>query len=132
MLEEAALGASILCFALVCSTYFCNLLSDPRSWLRADVLSMILVSLLTGLFPFALAAALTGLWAAATEGLSGGAILDAGTDLAALGFVVATALVFRALVRETARRAREPAVVTPLTPAPRGDAPRPPHAKLAA
>lgn len=123
MEHTVALVASLASLGLVCAIYYCNILARPGSWLRGDMLAMILLSLLTGLFPLALAAGLAGLLNALSGGISAAAVLSAGADLTGLGAVLATVVVFRALVRATYRKQPVTTNVTPLTPS-SGPAPR--------
>lgn len=127
MLHTAALAASLTSLGLVCAIYFCNILSRPGSWFRGEMLAMILLSLLTGLFPLAFAASLAGLLGALTGGVTLAAFLSAGIDLVSVGAVIATMIMFRALVKATYRTASGPGTITPLTPRPpqAGSASRP-------
>ncbi|MHA6346605.1 hypothetical protein [Roseivivax sp. CAU 1761] len=122
MIHTAALFASIASFGLICAIYFCNFMAPRGSWLRTEMLASILLSLLTGLFPLALAASLVGLWTALTGGVSLGAILSAGTDLVSIATVIATGLVFRRAVKATYGRPVEPDNVAPFPAPPAGAA----------
>ena len=90
-----AFAASLTSLGLMSAIYYCNILSPQRSWLRSEVLGMILLSLLTGLMPIALVASTLGLWRAFAGGVSMPAAVSAGFDLAGIVAVVATALLFR-------------------------------------
>lgn len=118
MHHSVALAASLASLALICAIYYCNILSRPSSWLRSEMLAMILLSLLTGLFPLAVTAAIAGLWQALTGGPSVIALVSAGADLAAVAAIMVGVWVFRALVRATYRNRVEPDNVTPLSPKP--------------
>ena len=125
MHHTAAIIASLASLGLVCIIYYANILSGPRHPLRSEMLGMILLALLTGLFPLAVVAALIGLSAALTGGISFAAVLAAGTDLLAILAILATGLVFRALVKATYRDAQGvPRVATPPAPANAGRPPR--------
>ncbi|NKX45666.1 hypothetical protein [Roseicyclus persicicus] len=120
MYHTAALVTSLGSLALVCLIYYCNLLSRPGSWLRSETLGMMVLSTLTGLYPIALGTTALAMWSSLSGGVSLRAFLSAGVDLVSVAAVIATALVFRALVKETYRRLRGETVVTPFTPKPRG------------
>lgn len=126
MHHAIALVASLTSLGLVCVLYYCSVHARPRSWLRGDMLAMILVAFLTGLFPLALISALLGLWGAISGVSSAASVLPAGADLASLGAIVATIVVFRALVKANSARLAEPANVAPPAPnaASPGSAPR--------
>jgi hypothetical protein len=117
-MHSAALFASIASLGLICAIYYCNILSRRDSLLRSDTLAMILLALLTGMFPLALTASLVGLWMTLSAGFSVAAFLSAGVDLASFGAVAATIIVGRILVKATYRTENEPDNVTPLTPRP--------------
>jgi hypothetical protein len=70
---------------------------------------MILLSLLTGLFPLTAATSVAGLWKIPSGGLSWAAVLLAGVDLSAGATVLATVVMFRAVVKAT-YRAKDQAV----------------------
>jgi len=126
MIHAAAFFSSLASLVLIFAIHACNNLVPRGSWLRAEVVTAILLSLLTGLYPIAVTAALTGLWQGVAGSLSGGAALSPaaiGADLASLAAVIATALVFRHTLKAGAVRRRASDNVTPLTPRP--DAPRP-------
>jgi cation transporter-like permease len=118
MHHAAAIAASLASLGLVCAIYYCNILARPSSWLRSEMLAMILLSLLTGLFPLAVTAAIAGLWQALTGGISVIALVSAGADLAAVAAILASIWVFRALVEATYRIRVGPDNVTPLSPKP--------------
>jgi predicted membrane protein len=103
MLHTAAIFAGLASLCLISATYYINIYSSKDSWLRASVIAMILLSLLTGLFPLAAAASVAGLWEILSGGLSWAAVLSAGVDLLAVATVLATVVVFRALVKATYR-----------------------------
>ena len=103
MHHAAAILSSLGSLGLVCAIYACNILSRPGSPWRSEILAMILLALLTGIFPLAATASLVGLWEVLTGGLTVTALLAAGADLAAVAACVAAIWVFRALVRETYR-----------------------------
>ena len=81
MLHTIALGAAIVSLGLLSAIYFCNFMSRPTSALRSEVVSMILISLLTGIFTLAVTATLVGFWFSLSGGVSMAALLDAGTDI---------------------------------------------------
>jgi hypothetical protein len=99
---EVALVSSLACLALVAAIYSCNILSAPRSWLRGEMLAMILLSLLVSVFPIALAA--TGVVAWQVFAGSGETSIAIGLIVVPISAaaVAATILVFRALVRKPA------------------------------
>ncbi|TFL16012.1 hypothetical protein [Jannaschia formosa] len=132
MLHSVAIASSLVCLGLVCAIYYCNIYSRPGGWLRSETVAMILLALLTGLFPLALVAPLIGLWGALTAGVSMTALLAAGTDLASLAVVIVTIAVFRSLVKATHRNIGESASVTPFTPRPVGPGVTPRQMKKAA
>ncbi|SIN77552.1 hypothetical protein [Vannielia litorea] len=123
MYHSFSLASALAVLGLVSAIYLCNLRTRPGSWLRSDLLGMVLMALLTSLLPLALGAAGAALWQSLTGGVTAGAFLTAGTDLLAVALIVAAGLVFRALVRATYRATATPDNVTPLTPRPA--APRP-------
>lgn len=116
MLHTASLVASLASLGLICAIYYCNLMSHPKSWLRSEMLAMVLLSLLVGIFPMALFGAPIALWQALTGGAVLERILSAGVDLVSIGAVLATLVVFRALVKGTYRTGRGPGNVTTLSP----------------
>ena len=103
MHHAAAILSSLGSLGLVCAIYACNILSRPGSPWRSDILAMILLALLTGIFPLAATASLVGLWDVLTGGLTIAALVAAGADLVAVAACLAAIWVFRALVRETYR-----------------------------
>ena len=124
MHHTVALAASLAALGLICAIYYCNILARPSSWLRSEMLAMILLSVLTGLLPLAVTAAIAGLWQALTGGVSVIALVSAGADLAAVAAIIVCVWVFRALVKATYRNKVEPDNVTPLSskPVDRNDA----------
>lgn len=118
MHHTVALAASLASLGLVCAIYYCNVLARPTSRLRSETLAMILLALLTGLFPLAAAATIAGLWQALTGGVSLVALVAGGADLAAVAAILASVWVFRALVRATYRTQGGPHRITPLSPKP--------------
>ena len=103
-----ALAASLLSLGLICAIYYCNLLSRPGSLARSDMLAMILLALLTGLYPTALVAALAALWQTLSGGVALSTLLGVTVELGSLAAIAAGFLVLRALVRETYRRRQAP------------------------
>lgn len=77
---------------------------------------MILLSLLTGLFPLALAATAAGIWQALTGSASLVALFSAGADMSALAAIAISILVLRALIKETYRVKDARGKVAPLSP----------------
>ncbi|MCT8160367.1 hypothetical protein [Pseudoruegeria sp. SHC-113] len=118
MNHTIAIAASFASLGLLAAIYACNVLSHPESWLRKDLPTMILLALFTGIFPLALTATGLGLWTVATNGLSLATLLAAGTDLAAFVIVVATTLLFRALLRNTRLPGHVTVTVAPAAPRP--------------
>ena len=114
MHHVAAIAASLIALGLIGAIYYCNIIARPGSWARSEMLGMILLSLFTGLFPLAVAASAVGLWEAFTQGAGLKSALFATTDLVAIAGIVATVLVFRALLRATYRTSKTPNNVTPL------------------
>lgn len=96
-----ALLASLASLGLTCALYYCNITARPGSFLRSEMLTMMLLAFLTGILPLAIGASLVGLWKVVTGGLSFAAILAAGADLLAIGALVIMTFVFRALVKAT-------------------------------
>lgn len=113
MHHTVAIVSSLTSLGLACALYVCNVLTRPGSWLRSDMLAATFLSLLTGLFPLAIAATAVGLWQALTGGISLVAMLSAGADLVAVGAILTTAFVFRAIVNA---RHREVATLKGATP----------------
>ncbi|SMX43099.1 hypothetical protein [Maliponia aquimaris] len=128
MLHSAALSSSLLALGLTCAIYYCNILSPQKSWLRSEMIEMILLSVLTGVFPLAASATAAAMWQVVSGGLSLQALLSAGFDLGSLAAVVATVMIFVATVRATPRTAVKPNNVTPLKPRP--VTPRPSGGKM--
>lgn len=118
MNHTIALAASLASFGLLAAIYACNLLSRPESWLRKDMPTMILLALFTGIFPLALTATGLGLWGVVTGGLSLATLLAAGADLAALAVVIATTLLFRAMIANTRLPGHVSVTLAPLPPRP--------------
>ncbi len=114
----ATVGASVLSLALTATIYACNIRSHPTSPWRSDMLAMIVLALLTGILPIAVAG--TGVlgWSLVSAASLGGAAITLGAIAASAALLVATFLVFRATVRATPRAAVLPPNVTPLTPRP--------------
>lgn len=113
MHPHAALFVSLTSLALVSAIYYCNILSRTRSWLRSNMLAMILLSLLTGLLPLAIAAPAFLAWKLVTEGAGAEVLMTAAVELVSLATLIATGFVFRALVIATYRRRRAPTTATP-------------------
>ena len=128
MHHTVALAASLASLGLICAIYYCNIRARPTSWLRGDMLAMILLSLLTGIFPLAVGASAAGLWLALTGGVSLVGLISAGADLAAVAVIAACIVVFGALVKATYRSKEDPNNVTPLSPKPHRTVP---HQKAA-
>jgi hypothetical protein len=132
MHHSAAIFASLASLGLVCAIYYCNILSQAQSPARSEVLGMIMLALLTGLFPIAVGSALVGLWETVTSGFSLTALFASGVDLVSIGAIFATMVVFRMLVKATYRNMADPNNVTPLTPKPANLTSRPRRMKRAA
>lgn len=118
MLHSAAISSSLIALGLTCAIYFCNILSSQKSWLRSELIQMILLAVLTGVFPLALAATAAAMWQILSGGISLQALMSAGLDLVSLGAVIATVMVFMATLRATPRVPVKPTNVTPLKPRP--------------
>lgn len=103
MHHTVALLSSLSSLGLICAIYFCNIQSRPGSWFRSDLLAMIMLALLTSLFPLAVSASVVGLWEIVTGELSLAAFLSAGADLVAIAAIVIGAYAFRAIVAATYR-----------------------------
>jgi hypothetical protein len=133
MIHTAALVSSLAALGLTCAIHACTILAPRDSWLRAEVLTAILLSLLTGFFPLALGAALFGLWQALSAGALLASVLAGGADLLSLAAVVASVVVFRATLRAGLRqRLAAAASVTPFPPRPVGPQPGPQQPRKAA
>lgn len=132
MYHSVALAASLASLGLICAIYYCNILARPSSWLRSEMLAMILLSVLTGLFPLAVTASIAGFSRALSDGISVMALISGGADLAAVAAILASVWVFRALVKATYRNQVGPNNITPLTPRPVDSGRRPGNMKLAA
>lgn len=116
MTPEIAAAASVICLLLTASIYYCNILSRPQSWLRSEMLAMILLSLLVGLILLPLAGSVLVLIALVQAIPVAFHITDVALAALAVGGLVATVMVFRALVIATYRVERAPTGVTPLSP----------------
>lgn len=118
MHHTTAVFASLSSLGLICMIYYCNILSPKGSWLRSEIVAMILLSLLTVMFPLAVAASLFGLFKVAFGGMSFAAIFAAGADLLAVGAIVVAGYAFRVLVKATysTRPAPKPVVTPEPTP----------------
>lgn len=118
MLHTATLVASIT--ALVCAMALYSIQLRPRhgGGDLSEFCGSLLLALLTGLMPMAIAGCLVGLWSVFRGGASLSALMSGGLDLVSLAGVVATGLVLRALVKATYRGGATPGKVTPFTPRP--------------
>lgn len=128
MLHSAAFASSLIALGLTCAIYYCNILSPQKSLLRSELLQMVLLSILTGVFPLAVAATAAAMWLIVSGGLSLQALMSASFDLVSLGAVVATVMVFIATLKATPQVPVKPHNVTPLKPRP--VAPRPSGGKM--
>lgn len=118
MHNTVAIAASLASLGLICAIYYANILARPNSPMRSEMLAMIFLSVLTGLFPLAVTATIVTLWQALTGGVSVVALLSAGADLVAVAAILASVWVFRALVKATYRTKAAPDTTTPLSPKP--------------
>lgn len=116
MLHSAALSSSLTALGLTCAIYYCNVQSPQKSWLRSEMIGMILLAVLTGVFPLAASATAAAMWQVVSGGLSLQSLLSAGFDIGSLAAVVATVMIFAATVRATPRTPVRPNNVTPLKP----------------
>ncbi len=91
-------GVSLACLGLCLAIYGCNLLSRPGSWLRSEMLAMILLSLLVGLYPIAAAGSLFVLLGVGAGPIEPATPAGPALGLLAAAAAVATAEVFRRLV----------------------------------
>lgn len=132
MYNTVAIAACLVSLGLVCVIYYCNILSHPASRLRGELLAMILVALFTGIFPLAVASAVTELWEVVATGGSLNVLAAKGAYLAAIAALLATAIVFGLLVRATYRAAKAPETALPNTPQPANSAHQPSRSRLAA
>lgn len=105
--------AGLASLGLICAIYYCNILAPARSWLRSEMVAMILLSLLVGLFPLALGASVYDLWAAQAGGLSLSWLEQSGLNLAGLAASLATLMVLRATLKATWRNQGTGENVTP-------------------
>lgn len=127
-----ALASSLISLALVLAIYHCNIRAHPGSWLRGDMLAMILLSLLTVLLPLALAATGMAGWSLTTEAAVAGWVVAPVLELVSLAALIAAVIVFRALVIATYRATPVAGTVTPLTPHPKPGRPTPAAGRRAA
>ncbi|THD71799.1 hypothetical protein E7681_16940 [Thalassobius vesicularis] len=118
MHNTVAIAASLASLGLICAIYYSNILARPNSPMRSEMLAMIFLSVLTGLFPLAVTATISALWQALTGGISVGAVISAGADLVAVAAILASVWVFRALVKATYRTKSTPDTTNPLSPKP--------------
>lgn len=100
-----AIIASIICLGAVSAIYCSRVFSKPGSWFRGEVVDMLLISLLSGFFPLALAASLMGLQDDLGNGFSSSAMRSAGLDFIALFVLGASFMIFLALVKAVLREA---------------------------
>ena len=126
------LAASLGSLGLVCAIFYCNIIARPNSWLGSEMLAMILLSLLVEVYPVGLFGPVVGLWNVGTAGLSAASVVSAGADILGLCAAVATAVVFRSLVKATNRKERGPGNITPLSPRPPSRQSTPTDFKMAA
>lgn len=108
-------AASLACLLLAASIFHCNIRSGARSWLRSDMLAMILLSLLVGLSPLPLAGAVMVPLTLLAVPSEIGAV-DLMLLLVAWGAIAATAAIFRALIVATYRRETRATGLAPLPP----------------
>ncbi|MGK7652814.1 hypothetical protein ACSQ76_10500 [Roseovarius sp. B08] len=116
MIHAAALFSSLASLALAFLIYSCHVLASRDSRLRAEWLTSIFLSLLTGLFPLSLAASVTGLWDVFSAGITLDAIIAASADLASLATLTATVIVFRSMLKANAASRAVPSNIMPLPP----------------
>lgn len=114
MTPAIAAAASLACLALMASIYYCNLLSGPKSWLRADILAMLLLSLLVGIFP----AGAVGTVMVLIDTIAGLpqslAISSLFLEMISIVALIGTVVLFRGLLRSIYGVVVEPTGVTPL------------------
>lgn len=121
--SSIGLMAGLASLGLICAIYYCNIRAPERSWLRSEMVAMVLLALLVGLFPLALGASVYELWAAQAGGLSLSWLEQSGLNLAGLAAVLATVLVLRATLKATWRNRSmgdnvTPFPTRPVTPSP--------------
>ena len=79
--------ASLSSLVLMAAVYYCNYLSDKGSWLRSEMLQMILLSLLTGIFCLAVPATVLGVVGVLTGGLSLATLTGSGLEIASIAMM---------------------------------------------
>ncbi len=100
-----AIITSLVCLTAVCAIYGCRVFAQPASWLRGELIDMLLIALLSGFFPLALTASIIGIWDDLSNGFSLSALQSAGLDFLGLVLVFLTFVIFIAAARATAREA---------------------------
>lgn len=132
MSHTTALVAALACLAVMSAIYFILVRSRRESGLGNELVPMILVPALIGLFVTAAAEGISGVRALLAEGLSMSAVLAGGADLVVIAALLLTVILFRALVVALRRKSADPGNVTPLTPRPTAPGPTAGEMKKAA
>lgn len=97
-----AIITSLISLGAISAIYGCRRFSRPGSWMRGELIDMILISLLAGFFPLALTASVMGIWGTLDDlstGFSLSALQSAGLDVLGLVFVLLTLVIFVAAAR---------------------------------
>ena len=126
MQDSLILAASTTLLGLTGAIYYVHHHARPGSWLKSELVSMVLLSVAVGIAPLAMFGPFVGLADTFAGGITASGFATAGMDLLSLALTAAAFLVYRALVRDAAKTWHGPANVTPFTPRPAG--PRTPPA----
>ncbi len=98
-----AIITSLISLGAISAIYGCRRFSRPGSWMRGELIDMILISFLAGFLPLALTASVMGIWDDLSAGVSLSALQSAGLDVLGLVFVLLTLVIFVAAARTTTR-----------------------------
>ena len=118
MYHSTAIFSGLASLGLAAMIYYCTILSRPGGMARSEMLTMILMSLLVGIYPLAIISSVMALVSLVAGGVSLQSLMAGGLDLLSLGLVLVTFGVLRALVRASYRGHSSPTGVTPLEPRP--------------
>ncbi len=118
MHQNIALVGSLASLGLICAIYFCNVLSRPGSWMRAELVTMAMLAWLVGFFVMGVSSLVLELAPLAQGEFKLDALMSTGIDLVSIGAIAATMLLFGATARSSRHEAQTPNNVTPLTPRP--------------
>lgn len=118
-----ALAFGLITLGLVCAAYYSLKPARTENWQHGEIYLSILISSLTGSFLLSVAIIGKEIWQLAASGFNQAAPLYLGLDLVSAGLIVASLLVYRAILKMTAGKLKttdnvSPFPTRPVTPQP--------------